>query len=306
MTIAKRTVVALVVTTLLSGCKERTPELLPRVPEPTQSPVVTDAQQAPNDSPTAVAQPTPNDPQNVVAGPTGTIEGTVYLDGPMPAAEQLTVPPSSRSNPGCQDAARRYALPFDITTPGLFPGALVTVEARAPGLGSPARRRLSVRDCDVTPRYIFAKENDTILIGLDSQRSHLPHIGGTGSTIDQLLIRGMADRELNFQSPGTFPVQFRDLPEFVGAMIYRMRQRFIETTDSSGHFRITDVPVGEFPINAWYPGTSPRTQRVTVRAGESTTVEFHLVPVARGRAPVQGIRHSDGTVRTPTGEIIPQ
>ncbi len=301
MTITPQTVVALALTTLLSACKERTPELLPRPIEP-QVEVVRDAGAAPledSGSATVAIQPT-------TRGPTGVIEGTVFLDGPLPAPEVLTVPASSRSNPGCADAARRYATPFDVSTPGLFPGALVTAEARAEGLGSPAQRRFSVRDCDVTPRYIFAKENDTIVMGLDSQRSHLPHIGGTGSTIDQLLIRGQPDRELTFSNPGTFPLQFRDLPEFVGAMIYRMRQRFIETTDASGHFRINDVPVGEVPVNAWYPGTIAARSVATVRAGETTTLVFHLhAAPRRGTRPV-GIRYPDGTVRTDAGVIIPQ
>jgi hypothetical protein len=292
-----------VTATMLSACKERTPELIPRVAEPTPV-VLHDAGATSGDSsptPTAIAIPTAT-----ATGPTGVIAGTVFLDGPMPAPEPLTVPPSSASNPGCRDAARRYALPFDVVTPGPFAGALVTAEARAPGLGEPVRRRIAVRDCDITPRYIFAKENDVVLLGLDSQRSHLPHVGGIGATIDQLLIRGQPDRELNFPNPGTFPVQMRDLPEFVGAMVYRMRQRFIETTDAVGHFRIADVPVGDVPVNAWYPGTVAARSIAAVRVGQTTTLEFHLRPAPRGRTPVEGIRHSDGTVRTDAGVIIPQ
>ncbi|MDP3274597.1 MAG: carboxypeptidase-like regulatory domain-containing protein [Deltaproteobacteria bacterium] len=243
-----------------------------------------------------------------VQGPTGVLEGTVILDGPMPAPVRLEIPPTSASNPGCADAARRYGQAFDISTPGAIPGALVAVEARAPGLGAPVTRRIVVRDCDVVPRFVFAKENDPVLLSTSSRQSHLPTIVGSGASIDQLLIAGQADRVLSFPGPGTYPVRLRNLPEFVGAMIYRLRQRFIDTTDSAGHFRIAEIPVGEVSVNAWYPNAIADRRTVSIRDGQVTRVEFHIRPAPQPdpTGSNQGIRHNDGTVRTPSGQIIPQ
>ncbi len=241
-----------------------------------------------------------------VPGPTGTIEGVVLLDGPLPAPERLELPAAFQGVAGCGDAARRYAQRFDISSPGPFPGALVAAEARAPGLGPPVPRRLIVRDCDITPRFVFAKENDPVLLGTEGRRPHLPTIVGSGAMIDQLLIPGQPDRTLQFPSPGTYPVRIRDLPEFVGAMIYRLRQRFIDTTDVQGRFRIAEVPVGRVTVNAWYPGAIASQQVATVSAGQVARLEFHLVPAPVHREPVVGIRHPDGTVRTDSGVIIPQ
>ncbi len=230
----------------------------------------------------------------------------MLLDGPLPAVERLELPAAFQSVPGCADAARRYSQPFEVSTPGPFPGALVSAEARAPGLGPPVTRRLVVRDCDVAPRFVFAKENDPVFLATESRRPHLPTIVGSGATIDQLLIPGQPDRPLQFPSPGTFPVRIRDLPEFVGAMVYRLRQRFIDTTDVQGRFRIADVPVGSVAVNAWYPGTIASRQVAVVSAGQVTRLEFHLVAAPIRREPVVGIRHPDGTVRTDSGVIIPQ
>lgn len=243
---------------------------------------------------------------SAVAGPTGTIEGTVFLDGPIPAGDPIELPAAFLGRRGCPDAARRYAQPFDITTPGPLGGVLVAAEARAPGLGPVVTRRIVVRDCDVAQRFIFAKENDIIELEAASRTPHLPVIVGAGESINQLLIPGQTPRRLVFPQPGEFPLTFRDLPEFVGAMVYRLRQRFIDTTDVAGRYRITDVPVGTININAWIPGARPSQLSVVVTAGQTTRQDFHLTAAPRQRQPVQGVRHNDGTVRTPTGQIIPQ
>lgn len=242
-----------------------------------------------------------------VAGPTGTIEGIVRIEGPLPVAQPQELASAFSGKRGCPDAARRYAHAFDVSEPGPIGGALVTVEARAPGLGPSVTRRISVRDCDVVQRYLFAKENDVIELEAIGQGPHLPVIVGTGETINQLLIPNQAPRRLVFNSPGQYPITFRDLPPFVGAMIYRLRQRFIDTTDVQGHFRINEVPVGDTVIvHAWIPGAIESRETVAVRAGETTRVEFRLRPAPVARQRVQGTRQSDGTVRTPDGRIIPQ
>lgn len=241
-----------------------------------------------------------------VEGPTGTIEGLVRIEGPLPAPQPIELPAAFSGKRGCADAARRYAQVFDVSSPGPIAGVLVAVEARAPGLGTPVVRRITVRDCDVVPRYLFAKENDIIELETIAHEPHLPVIVGTGETIHQLLIPGQSPRRLVFPSPGQFPITFRDLPPFVGAMVYRLRQRFIDTTDVQGHYRITEVPVGTVVVHAWIPGAVESRGTAVIRAGETTTLNFNLSPAPVPRPPVQAIRHRDGTVRTPSGQIIPQ
>jgi hypothetical protein len=241
-----------------------------------------------------------------VEGPTGTIEGVVRIEGPLPAATPIELPSTFAAKRGCADAARRYAQAFDVSSPGPIGGALVSAEARAPGLGPVVTRTITVRDCDVAQRYIFAKENDIIELESIAHDPHLPVVVGTGESINQLLIPRQNPRRLVFTSPGQYPITFRDLPPFAGAMIYRLRQRFIDTTDVQGHYRITDVPVGTVIVHAWIQGAVESRGTAVVTAGQTTQLDFRLNPAPVARPPVQGVRHNDGTVRTPTGQIIPQ
>jgi len=209
-------------------------------------------------------------------GPTGNVEGTVFLDGPIRRGPPIQVPNAWQSHPGCRDAALRYAWPFDTTTPGVFPGALVAAEAHSDAPPHAIDRVMTFRDCDINPRALFAREGDRILFHADTRQNHLPHIQGSGSTIDQVLIPGQSDQEKHLPGPGRFPVTARDLPEFIGALLFVLPNRFIDTSDTQGHFRLTDVPVGNVVVHAWYPGTVEARNVVAITEGHTSTVEFHL------------------------------
>jgi hypothetical protein len=212
----------------------------------------------------------------VPAGPSGTIEGSVFLDGPIRRGPAIQVPSAWQNHPGCRDAALRYAWPFDTTTPGPFAGALVAAEAHTSAPVHPVDRVMTFRDCDIVPRALFAREGDRILFHPDTRQNHLPHITGSGASIDQVLIPGQADQEKRLPGPGRYPVTVRNLPEFVGGLLFVLPNRFIDTSDTQGHFRITDVPVGNVVVHAWYPGAVEARNVVAVRANETAQVEFHL------------------------------
>jgi hypothetical protein len=242
-----------------------------------------DAGRAPSDAGSA-ARDAARDVSTRPAGPLGSIEGTVYLDGPIRRGAPINVTGAWASRPACRDAALRYAWPFDTTTPGVFPGALVAAEARTDAPPAAVDRVMTFRDCDIVPRVLFAREGDRILFHADTRENHLPHITGSGASIDQVLIPGQADQEKHLPGPGRYPVAARDLPEFVGAVLFVLPNRFIDTSDVQGHFRIADVPVGNVLVHAWYPGTEEARNVVAVAEGQVAHVEFHLHQAAEPHA----------------------
>ena len=48
------------------------------------------------------------------------------------------------------------------------------------------------------------------------------------------------------------------------------------TTDSDGKFTIADVPAGEYSVSVNVKGQGLAAQKITVKAGETTTVELKL------------------------------
>jgi hypothetical protein len=209
-------------------------------------------------------------------GPTGSIEGRVFLDGPIQRGQPIQVAAAWTSHIGCRDAALRYAQPFDVTQPGPFPGALVFADAHEQAPPVPQDRQMVFRDCDILPRALFAHVHDRILFHPDTRVQILPHVVGGGAAIDRLLIPGQPDVEIHVPGAGIFPVTVRTLPDWVGSRLYVLGNRFIDTTDTAGHYRITDVPPGHVLVHAWYPGATESHIVVDVRANETASADFHV------------------------------
>ncbi len=209
-------------------------------------------------------------------GPTGTIEGSVSLDGEVRRGPAIVPGPTWQGHPGCREAAMRYAAPFDISTAGPFPGALVAAEALESELPTPRDRRIEFHECDITPRFIVAHVRDRIFFHTSARTPLLPSIVGGGQVIDQLLIPGSGDQERHVRGPGRYPIAVRTLPEWVQTVLLVMANRYFDQTNDQGHFRITDVPVGNVTVHAWYPGTLEQRVVVAVRANETATADFHL------------------------------
>jgi hypothetical protein len=200
----------------------------------------------------------------------------VILDGPIRRNPALTVPPAWRDNRGGREAALRYSQPFEISEPGPMPGALVAAEARSDSPAPVRERRITFRDCDVVPRVTFATTSDRIVFHADTQLSHLPRLVGVESPILQALLPGQPDQVKTVPGPGSYPIVVSDLPEWAGGMLFVLANRFIDTTDVQGRFRLENVPVGNVTVHAWYLGTDEAREVVSVREGETTRVEFHL------------------------------
>jgi hypothetical protein len=213
---------------------------------------------------------------SVAPGPTGSIEGRVFLDGPIQRGQPIQVASAWSSNPGCRDAALRYAQAFDITQPGPFPGALVFADAHERSAPSPQERRVVFRDCDIVPRVLFAHIRDHIVFHPDTRVQILPHVVGAGAAIDRLLIPGQPDIEIHVPGPGIFPVTVRTLPDWVTSRLIVLGNRFIDTTDTGGNYRITDIPPGRVLVHAWYPGAIEAREVVEIRANETAHADFHV------------------------------
>jgi hypothetical protein len=137
-------------------------------------------------------------------------------------------------------------------------------------------------------RVIFATLRDRIYFHADTRETHLPHIDGSEAVIDQALIPGQADLQRNVPRAGVYPVTVRSMPQFVRSALFVLPNRFIDTTDAQGHYRLSDVPVGNVVINAWYPGARPERVVVAIQAGQTATAYFHMHQEPERRAPPAG------------------
>lgn len=79
-------------------------------------------------------------------------------------------------------------------------------------------------------------------------------------------------REHTFNKPGEVVILCNVHPE-MEAYVLVLDNPYFAQPDSSGKFRIVDVPAGEYVIKAWYRGKTKK-QKVEVPATGSVTVTF--------------------------------
>lgn len=79
-------------------------------------------------------------------------------------------------------------------------------------------------------------------------------------------------REHTFNKPGQVTILCNVHPE-MEAYVLVLENPYFARPDGNGHFRIAEVPAGEYVIKAWYRGKTKK-QKVQVPASGSATVAF--------------------------------
>jgi len=62
----------------------------------------------------------------------------------------------------------------------------------------------------------------------------------------------------------------------MSAWVYTADHPYLAVTDATGAFVIDDIPEGEFEMSIWHPLLGSLDDKVSVAAGQDTTVDFTL------------------------------
>jgi plastocyanin len=82
-------------------------------------------------------------------------------------------------------------------------------------------------------------------------------------------------KSVRFDRPGIVRV-FCDIHSHMSAFILVFTHPFYAVTDAEGHYRIDDVPPGNYSVVAWNEGLPSDTKPVSVADGGSTELDFSL------------------------------
>jgi plastocyanin len=78
-----------------------------------------------------------------------------------------------------------------------------------------------------------------------------------------------------FDKAGVVQV-FCDIHSNMSAFVVVLDNSFFAQPDDDGHFELSNVPPGHYTIRAWHERFSAPSKEITVRAGETATVDFDL------------------------------
>lgn len=148
--------------------------------------------------------------------------------------------------------------------------AVVYVE-KVPGNFTGARTKIDQQNKVFTPYVLAVVAGTTVEFHNSDNMQH--NVFGVGADEFDLgnWTKGIV-REHTFTKPGEVTILCNVHPE-MEAYVLVLDNPYFAQPDSSGQFRIADVPAGEYVVKAWYRGKTKR-QKVQVPATGSVTVTF--------------------------------
>ncbi len=240
----------------------------------------------------------PDGPRGASAAGVAVIEGTLRLpEGAEPAQypEHPMIPGPGRPPlpEGCTPPQQIDRVPVRLGDGGGLSGALVAIADFAREIPhEPVTHRLDIVDCRLTPRLVAATRGDTLVLHNSTDYPYMPDLG-TG------MLRGVLhdqERELELGQGGVRTLTCGFAASCGRAEVVTLYHPLHAVTDQAGHYRIEGVPAGEeLRVNAWHPLYQETNETITLRAGETRTLDFVLTPAG---LPVQPDTSTDTSANT--------
>ena len=205
---------------------------------------------------------------------TGTLQGTVRWNGaevPQPTAVQNATDP---------DVCGRMHTLEDLLVSDRNKGvknvivAFVDVKVGKAAPRVPGRLLLDNVDCRFSPHVSVLTVGSLFETRSSDPTLHTVHLYGPSEANIALPLQGMTISR-TFEKAGVFIVKC-DVHGWMQAFIRVDDHPFHAVTDESGSFRITDVPAGEYTLEAWHERLGTQQRTVRVRDGETTAIALEF------------------------------
>jgi len=235
-------------------------------------------------------------------GDGGTIEGTVKWTGPIPKIPEL---PITKNSDVCDPQSRktRDLERLLIDSAGGVANTVVYLKdihkGKAMDLPS-ARQHLDQKQCRYVPHILLVPQGGELQIRSSDPILHTVHMAGAAANNIPFPFQNQ-DIAVPMRRNGVVDVKCNAGHVWMNAEILVVKHPYYVVSDEHGFFRLTDVPAGEYEIEAWHEGwgivreetvldvgaqvqvrrpiySDPKTwaKKVTVRAGETSRVEFAI------------------------------
>ncbi|MGO8999360.1 MAG: carboxypeptidase-like regulatory domain-containing protein [Polyangiaceae bacterium] len=184
-------------------------------------------------------------------GPTGSVEGTIRIDGP-PAPETKGVDFST-----CPDGARMYGHLFREGAPGAdgsrpLADAIVAITGYQ-GYYIPERKEaatLTIDDCAFASRTVAMTFGQRLEIANNSGELWAPMLTQAPMPVLMMATAHGDPVRLYPPHPGYYTLVDKGKHFWAQADVYALLHPLHAVSDASGHYRIDGVPVGKLKVNA--------------------------------------------------------
>lgn len=210
-------------------------------------------------------------PRNVAkySGPTGTLRGTVRIQGDPPPDVAVTLP----NRPCRGEAAATHGKLFRVGQDGALADALVAVTGYD-GYVPPKEQavKLTIHGCSFARRTVVLTYGQRIEISnLEKVDSYMPYLDGAPIKAILVAIPGGDAVKLYPHEPGHYLIRDQLPNEHLTADVFALAYSTHDVTGLDGKYEITGIPVGAVEVNAMLPATGKtKGQRIEIKEGDNT------------------------------------
>jgi plastocyanin len=202
----------------------------------------------------------------------GTISGTVKLKGSAPAPKPLDV---SKDKEVCGKTPKTdQSL---VVNNGNVEYAVVTITDIKKGKKIDTKKvTLDQKGCQYHPHVLAFPAGTTVeILNPDGILHNIHSYSKVNSPFNMAQPKFKKTLEVKIDKPE--PVEVKcDVHGWMHGWLVATETPYVAVTDSSGNFKLTDVPPGTYTVEVWQEKLGKSTQKVTVKAKEEAKANFEL------------------------------
>jgi plastocyanin len=148
----------------------------------------------------------------------------------------------------------------------------------------PAPRPASIaqKDEQFVPHVVAVTTGSAVAFPNDDPFFHNVFSLSRGASFNLGRYPSGSSRSKTFTRPGIVKV-FCEIHSHMSAVVRVFDHNYFTIPSDAGEFSIDDVPAGEHTLVAWHERIGERRDKVTIRAGAATTINFTLPVLEPGR-----------------------
>ncbi|HEX4914818.1 MAG TPA: carboxypeptidase regulatory-like domain-containing protein [Vicinamibacterales bacterium] len=145
----------------------------------------------------------------------------------------------------------------------------------APSTPAAMKASIAQKDEQFVPHLVAVTAGSSVAFPNDDPFFHNVFSLSRGSSFNLGRYASGVTRSRTFSRPGIVKV-FCELHSHMSAVVRVFDHPWFTVPDEQGAFAIADVPAGEHTVVAWHERIGERRDRVTIRPGQATEMNFTL------------------------------
>jgi len=202
----------------------------------------------------------------------GTISGTVKFKGTAPAPKKLDV---GKDKEVCDKTPKSdQSL---VVNNGNLVNAVVTITDIKKGKKIETKKvTLDQKGCEYHPHVLAFPAGSTIeVLNPDGILHNIHSYSKVNPAFNQAQPKFKKTLEVKVDKPE--PVEVKcDVHGWMHGWLVATETPYVSVTDTSGNFKLTDVPAGSYTVEVWHEKLGKSTQKVTVKPKEDAKVNFEV------------------------------